>query len=211
MAKKWLFALLIAIICFGVTTFVWANVSNATVIRKWVMAGGGGRITSGTTNLEGTLGQPLAYQTSSGGTELCAGFWCGARGEYQVFLPAVLNNVFTCFAGQEVEPNNTPDQANGPLCFNADITGKPDSPPGDYFYFDWPASGTFTVRATNFDSKGQMQLFIPSNPTPIVAGDQDSGIYQITYNGAAGRYYVRLISVTSPVGTQTYTLRVNTP
>jgi hypothetical protein len=132
--------------------------------------------------------------------------------EGAVFLPAVLNNVVTCFAGPEQEPNNNPDQANGPLCFNANITGKPDGLPGDYFYFDWPASGSFTVRATNFDPLGQMQLYYQSTANLVAFdGDQASGIYQINHNGAAGRYFIRLVSVTNPVGTQTYTLRVNTP
>jgi len=132
--------------------------------------------------------------------------------EGAVFLPAVLNNLVTCFAGPEVEPNNSPDQANGPLCFNANITGKPDGLPGDYFYFDWPASGSFTIRLTNFDPQGQMQLYYQSTANLVTfVGDQASGTYQINHTGAGGRYYIRLISVTSPIGTQTYTLRVNTP
>jgi hypothetical protein len=130
-----------------------------------------------------------------------------------LFLPIITNNYSSCFYGAEIEPNNTPAEATGPLCFSANITGQPDGlPNSDYFYFDLPASRSFTVVATKFDPVGQMQLFYETTTTPIATiGDQANGTYQIQHNGAPGRYYIRLISVTNPVGQQTYTLRVNTP
>jgi hypothetical protein len=133
--------------------------------------------------------------------------------EQSLFLPIVTNNYSSCFFGAEIEPNNTPAEATGPLCFSANITGQPDGlPNSDYFYFDLPASRSFTVVATKFDPVGQMQLFYETTTTPIATiGDQANGTYQIQHNGAPGRYYIRLISVTNPVGQQTYTLRVNTP
>jgi hypothetical protein len=91
MAKKWLLVLLTTIICLAAISFVWASASNTVAIRRWVMAGGGQRITSGSTILQDTLGQPFAYQTGTGSSDLCAGFWCGTSVDHTVFLPTILN------------------------------------------------------------------------------------------------------------------------
>lgn len=111
---------------FFFASLLYASTAS-TALNWWVIAGGGRHITSGNTTLEGTLGQPLAYQQSSGNTELCAGFWCGTAVEYAVYLPAIMNQVYTCFAGpSEIEPNDTFTQANGPLCSGVSYTGSPD-------------------------------------------------------------------------------------
>ena len=55
-----------------------------------VLGGGGGSIGSGGITLDGTIGQPVVGQASGASYTLCAGFWCGAAGEYRVYLPVVL-------------------------------------------------------------------------------------------------------------------------
>jgi hypothetical protein len=133
-----------------------------------------------------------------------------------IFLPLITHNYAACFPGaSEQEPNNSPAQANGPLCLGQNYAGKPDfDKQSDWFYFEVGSSGTVTVRITNFDPVAQVQLYA----TPVGEGsllashnNQQSGIYQIVRNLTPGRYYVRLVSVTTPVGTQNYTIRVTFP
>jgi hypothetical protein len=50
------------------------------VIEKSTISGGGGRVSGGTFNLDGTIGEPVAGRTSTGGTfELSGGFWGGGN------------------------------------------------------------------------------------------------------------------------------------
>ncbi len=55
-----------------------------------VLGGGGGSLGNGGITLDGTVGQPVVGQVSASSYALCTGFWCGAAGEYRVYLPVVL-------------------------------------------------------------------------------------------------------------------------
>lgn len=131
-------------------------------------------------------------------------------------IPAVMNDVCHSFNGpDEQEPNDIPLQANGYLCFGRDYSGNASADGvdrmNDYFFFDLPPGRSVTVNVTNFLQVGQVQLFYYTNTMEPVMflGDQSDGTYQLTYDGPAGKYYVRLVSL-QPAD-QTYTLRVTLP
>lgn len=221
MAKKWLIVLLAALFVLSVASFAWANVSNTPAIRTWVIGSGGRRISSGGTVVQSTIGQPLAYRAVSGTSELCAGFWCGAAGEYEVFLPAVMNQFSTCFPGpSEIEPNDQAGQANGPLCSAVNYSGTSDhngsAQDSDYFYIEMSVSGTVNILVTNFLSNhAQVQLYadpVSAGTLLAVLADQPGGSYSIVYSGGPGRYYIRVVATDGhEVGQGPYTLRVTFP
>jgi hypothetical protein len=139
-----------------------------------------------------------------------------------VYLPAVMNQYSTCFAGPaEIEPNDLFTQANGPLCSGVNYTGTSDhngsAQDSDYFYIQTTATGTINVQVTNFlSSNAQVQLYAH----PVSAGtllesvpDQPGGTYSIIKNNLpAGRYYVRVVATDGhAVGQGPYTLRVTFP
>ncbi len=66
--------------------------NGASDIDWWVLGGGGGYTAAGNYTLNVTIGQPVAGVTTTGGSELCAGFWCVAAAEYTVYLPAITKN-----------------------------------------------------------------------------------------------------------------------
>ena len=79
-------------------TLVVGSVALAATTQSldWrVIGGGGGHAESadGTYALDGTIGQPVVGESSEGGNELCAGFWCGGGEGAQtgriLYLPVV--------------------------------------------------------------------------------------------------------------------------
>jgi len=67
---------------------------------------------------------------------------------------------------------------------------------------------------TSFPTRAQVRLYHESNPGSSVAmaGNQSSGNYLVTYNGAAGsgRYYIRLFVPWNerPVGALDYNMKL---
>ena len=62
-------------------------------IDWWVIGGGGGSGTAGSTSLDGTIGQWAVGSGTSGTTQLGSGFWGGGGAEGPsggVFLPVIL-------------------------------------------------------------------------------------------------------------------------
>jgi hypothetical protein len=212
MAKKWLIVLLAALFVLSVASFAWANVSNTPAIRSWVIGSGGSRITSGGTVLQSTLGQPLAYRAGSGGLEVCAGFWCGAAGEYEVFLPVVMKQFCGGFAGpSELEDNDHWSRANGPLCSGRIYSGT--LTPGDYDWFslEKPAGGRISIAETGQLEGSGLTLFYEGTPLQQVhhVGEAPYS-YECTEKcSAGGRYYIRLVSGSAVA--VPYTLQVTFP
>ena len=116
-----------------------------------------------------------------------------------VFLPSVLDLSLTCFVGPyEMEPNNSANQAKGPLCPGRTYTGLPNDR-YDVFYLD-AASGPLAIDLTNHLSRGvQLQLhFQAITPNPIDIDHDGTDGYRVALsNAAAGRYYV-VISTQPP-------------
>jgi hypothetical protein len=91
--------LAMVVILLGATSGIFAQSGGTFVIEKSVIAGGGGSAAGGSFVLEGTLGEPLAGRTSTGGVfEVSGGFWGGGN------VPAASNatvsgRVFTSSGG----------------------------------------------------------------------------------------------------------------
>ena len=91
-SKRKFRAILSLIACLALTVPVLAQVSSAYDLSWHVIGGGGDKMTSAGHTLQGTTGQALVGEMSSGGYDLCSGFWCGAEAEYRVYLPLALRN-----------------------------------------------------------------------------------------------------------------------
>jgi hypothetical protein len=142
------YLLLLCVFAFSLFTGLLNASTTSLGLNWWVIGSGGSRITTGGTVLQSTIGQPLAYRAGSGAVELCAGFWCGTAGEYEVFLPAILNQSSTGWPGPaEVEPNGGYTQANGPICSDVSYTGvlTPGDTGQDWFYLEKPAGGRINI------------------------------------------------------------------
>jgi len=67
----------------------WAAPSTTDITWK-VLGGGGGRVTSGSVALDGTIGQPVTGAVSQPSLALCSGYWCDTEVSVrQIFLPLV--------------------------------------------------------------------------------------------------------------------------
>jgi hypothetical protein len=57
-------------------------------IDRWVMGGGGGKLSDASLSLEGTIGQPVTGFVAEAPHEVSSGFWFEIwTGEYWVYLP----------------------------------------------------------------------------------------------------------------------------
>jgi len=55
----------------------------------YAVAGGGGHVSGGHFAVDGTLGQPVAGQSSGGSYGLCSGYQCGAGPSWYSYVPVV--------------------------------------------------------------------------------------------------------------------------
>jgi hypothetical protein len=125
----------------------------------------------------------------------------------RLFLPAVLRN--PGFGPFEVEPNNSPAQANGPLLSGVDYHGYQNDS-DDYFKFDTHAAGSITVDLTNVSGGGtQLQLFYQSTSNRV--GYAGNSPYHIAYTGPSGTYYVRVYTGSGFNSATAYLLKVTYP
>ena len=83
--------IMIALAAFLLLTGV-ALANVGPTVDWWVIGGGGGHAEAGAYALDGTIGQAMVGVASSGSSELCAGFWCGAAAVYKTYLPLVVRN-----------------------------------------------------------------------------------------------------------------------
>ena len=77
-----LLALMSAVIVFAVVD---------TSVDWWVLSGGGAPSSADGITMNGTLGQPVVGQSSSGDVSLGAGYWTRDM-EYAVYVPLVMRN-----------------------------------------------------------------------------------------------------------------------
>jgi hypothetical protein len=83
------------LLCLGVVLALAGAVLavSSPALRRYVVAGGGGRAAGGEYVLHGTIGQPAAGTAYSGEYGLTSGFWAGPGappGGHAVYLPLVL-------------------------------------------------------------------------------------------------------------------------
>ena len=87
MIRKWIVlgVLTVSLLSAGV-----AMANGTSSIDWWVIGGGGGSATVGSTSLSGTIGQWTVGRDADGTTQLCSGYWYGASRWHRVFLPLAL-------------------------------------------------------------------------------------------------------------------------
>jgi len=124
-------------------------------------------------------------------------------------LPIVMRNYLHYFEGPwEVEPNNTYEQANGPLQSGVDYSGYPNDA-NDYFFVELTTGGTLSIDLSNHTGKG-VQMVLYDETAKSLARDYDPP-YQIVYTGQAGRYYIQIYTESGYNANASYTLRVSYP
>ena len=127
-----------------------------------------------------------------------------------VFLPSVMHVQSACWFGpSEIEPNNSTDQANGPVCSGRSYQGNYNDV-NDYFYIDHVQDGgSFNVILLSYaDQDVQLQIRYQHD---LIAYDADgSNGYEVALqNPPAGRYHIRVVKL-NPSSTLSYTLMINT-
>jgi hypothetical protein len=199
---------------FLVTGLLYASTTTSN-LSWWVIGSGGNRLSSGNVVLQSTLGQPLAYRASNGNLALCAGFWCATGGDYEVFLPLVMNQFLACYPGpSEGVGNNHWTKATGPLCSGLTYAGNIGPGEEDWFYFVKNPGGAVNITAVGLPIKSGLTLFYTWPPIDNDEGRQHVGElpYELTCTAkcsAAGVYLIRIVSGSS--ANIPYSLRVTFP
>ena len=108
----------------------------------------------------------------------------------------------------EAEPNNSTDQANGPLQSDTNYYGYHNDA-SDYFSIYVSTGGQITIDLTNYSGGGiQFMLYCPDKPDPIRDWVPP---YHIEYTGDAGWYYIRIYTASGYNSDTPYTLRATFP
>jgi len=133
---------------------------------------------------------------------------------YRVYLPATLRDYVRYFEGPwEVEPNNTWQQANGPLLSDEEYYGYPNDD-RDYFSIYTRQAGEITVDLTGHTGGGvQLVLWYgaPRDDRSNAVARRYASPYTITYTGPAGWYYIYIYTESGYNEDTPYTLRVTYP
>lgn len=113
-----------------------------------------------------------------------------------------------CFAGpNEIEPNNSQVQANGPLCSDLSYAGWPGDN-YDIYYIETVAAGPIDVELTQFSAGGGQLGLLSADFTPIDYDVTPADGFRISRaNEAAGRYYIVVHAATPDAGAGSYALR----
>jgi hypothetical protein len=106
------YAPLLGLLILTLATGVLYATASSSNLHWWYLGGSGGRFSSGGHVLEGTLGQPVVGPATSGDNSLCAGFWCGAQGQYILYLPVVVKE---SAAGQQTSTHEKVTQAQSEI------------------------------------------------------------------------------------------------
>jgi hypothetical protein len=127
-----------------------------------------------------------------------------------VYLPQVVKHYVSYFGGPwEVEPNNSYQQANGPLQSGGDYYGYPNDE-ADYFSIYLLTEGQISIDLTNHTGQGvQLQLFYQTIDNLI--GFVFAPPYHVEYDGADGWYYIYIFTESGHNSTTPYTLQVTYP
>lgn len=171
----------------------------------WRIAGWSGTSNDNSTSVSNSLTMPanahavgVTYEVIPGDT-------------HRIFLPEILFGL-PCFAGpDEVEPNNDPATANGPLCRGLTIRGFPNDR-FDYFRIDTTLSGSIGVTVTEHFGEG-VQLGLYYFDTRVASDTIQGDGLQIQYEPAQpGTYYIIIYTAQpKPLETRRYLLAVSFP
>jgi hypothetical protein len=131
------------------------------------------------------------------------------------YLPVVMKDY--CPFWWECEPNDTQEQAHGPLVSGDTYYGNPDdhgtAQDSDYFFIELPGAGTITVTVTNFDIPGQVQVYKDGISQELIKKDETDFIKgNLDFNlpvDSGGKYYIRVVSRDDhQIGNGNYSLTV---
>ncbi|NUM46770.1 MAG: hypothetical protein HUU38_18860 [Anaerolineales bacterium] len=228
MKIKFAFPLLLIVFFISLVTLVAlarnpASESENYQLLAQVLPSLAGQSTSENYDLVSTGGEPLGggQESVSENFGLRSGFWLGNEATEppppvfgNIFLPIVTLNASSFFEGpNELEPNDSSAQANGPLRIGKEYFGLP-TDDRDFYSFFTTVQGQIMIDLTNHPLElvngAQVQLFYQSVIGGAVAIDV-APPYQLVYNGSPGIYYLLVFTDTSKCGNCTvpYTLHVS--
>ena len=131
---------------------------------------------------------------------------------YHVYLPLVLRDYVRYFDGPwEIEPNNSWQEANGPLISGRDYYGYPNDA-RDYFSIYTRQAGEITVNLTGHTGQGvQLQLFYQGIDNRVGYQIVSGGQATIGHIGPAGWYYAYIYTAGGYNNDTPYTLQITYP
>ncbi|MEW5985467.1 MAG: VCBS repeat-containing protein [Chloroflexota bacterium] len=128
-----------------------------------------------------------------------------------LFLPVTVREYVDYFDGAtEIEPNNTYQEANGPLRSGRVYTGFPRDT-NDYFTIYLPTGGHITIVLTGIQPTEPLQLQLRDGNTSLLDYVAEPGPYEIGYDGPAGTYYIRIYAADPDGDELQYSLVVTYP
>ena len=126
-----------------------------------------------------------------------------------VAMPFILYGLSGFLGPREIEPNNTLDDANGPILLNRNYQGFPNDL-SDYYSFDLNTTRQLNITLTGITGTDpQLHLYRDSSANRV--GYDPESPYSISYNAPPGRYWVRVVVVGNYNTSTLYTLRVSAP
>lgn len=108
----------------------------------------------------------------------------------------------------EREPNDRPEEAIGPLCFNRQYTGYPDDR-DDYYFFQVDTTAATAIELANITGRSpQLQLYRGTVSAANLVQSVGPGPYVINRILTPERYYLRVFVGGDYNSTTLYTLRI---
>lgn len=148
--------------------------------------------------------------SNTGGDSLWSNKQSVSVESWDVYLPLAMKEFMTYFEGPwEVEPNDSYQQANGPLRSGRDYYGYPNDPK-DFFSIYVRTGGDVIIDLSNHTGQGvQLQLFYQSvsNQVEWVYAPP----YHIEHTGLAGWYYIYVYTESGYNETTPYTIQATFP
>lgn len=176
-----------------------AGPANGWRVGSW--AGTNNNSSTANTN---TITMPAANHTAT------VNYVQQQTGNSRAVMPFILYGLTGFLSPLEIEPNNSPAEANGPILLNRNYQGYPNDR-DDYFYFDLPTAKNVDITLTDITGKDP-QLHLRDANNNLVGDIDATPPYSLSRpNLAAGRYYVRVVVVANNNSSVLYTLRVNAP
>lgn len=193
----------------------WEPASGGYSISWWTVDGGGATYsTDGSYTLAATAGQHDAVVWVGSGYSLTGGFWGRSRAEARqqaVYLPLVRIDLDTW----EQEPNDAPEEANGPVLSGPTYYGTmPIGDANDYFAFAQSITGTAELWLTHIPENCNYDLVLRNEALEVVGysgelGNSDEHI--LVEALPAGPYFIQVYHRGESGSDQPYHLQVTYP
>mgnify|MGYP000570401583 CR=1 FL=1 len=109
-----------------------------------------------------------------------------------IHLPVIYKHYYSCLLGPgEVEPNNSPSQATGPLCPNRQYEGFPND--AEDWFSVYAQAGTVTVDMWDYAPGAQGQLILYDHSLHLLAVDNDpTDGWHLEADVGPGKYFIRI-------------------